>query len=228
MAIHKVTLTVELREALSELNCWRVNENEIERIAALATGNAQAKALRRGHMRAVIAGQKSGSAANRLSHEFRELGQQCAAMLGDTPDSVLHAAAFFHLRFENIHPLVDFNGRVGRLLMAEQIRRVFPIKLEAAFEFFYAAQSDYRAALMASEPAQQLNLMVMFLASVVGVEIGEVQRLPYSLRPKYPDRSPPAVPLKQSPTRPSGLAEVHSFRQRASVAELKMALKVPP
>ena len=33
------------------------------------------------------------------------------------PEKILTAAAFFHVKFENIHPFADGNGRVGRLIM---------------------------------------------------------------------------------------------------------------
>ena len=34
-----------------------------------------------------------------------------------SPEKILTAAAFFHVKFENIHPFADGNGRVGRLVM---------------------------------------------------------------------------------------------------------------
>lgn len=42
-----------------------------------------------------------------LLEEVREIG----------PENILTAAAYFHAKFENIHPFADGNGRVGRLAM---------------------------------------------------------------------------------------------------------------
>ena len=34
-----------------------------------------------------------------------------------TPENALTAAAYYHAKFENIHPFADGNGRTGRLAM---------------------------------------------------------------------------------------------------------------
>ena len=55
-----------------------------------------------------------GAAPEDVEDELEELLSE----LKDIPDEkVLTAAAYFHVKFENIHPFADGNGRTGRLLM---------------------------------------------------------------------------------------------------------------
>ena len=46
-----------------------------------------------------------------------EMAELLEEVRGIDPKDVLTAAAYFHAKFENIHPFVDGNGRVGRLTM---------------------------------------------------------------------------------------------------------------
>ncbi|MBR5970091.1 MAG: Fic family protein [Lachnospiraceae bacterium] len=55
-----------------------------------------------------------GAAPEDVAEEMRELLYE----LKDAPqEKALTAAAFFHAKFENIHPFADGNGRCGRLAM---------------------------------------------------------------------------------------------------------------
>ena len=55
-----------------------------------------------------------GAAPEDVGAEMAELLEE---VRGIDPKDVLTAAAYFHAKFENIHPFVDGNGRVGRLTM---------------------------------------------------------------------------------------------------------------
>ena len=55
-----------------------------------------------------------GAAPEDVGVEMAELLEE---VRGIDPKDVLTAAAYFHAKFENIHPFADGNGRVGRLTM---------------------------------------------------------------------------------------------------------------
>lgn len=55
-----------------------------------------------------------GAPPEDVSEEMREL---LSDLQDVSDDNALIAAAFFHAKFENIHPFADGNGRAGRLLM---------------------------------------------------------------------------------------------------------------
>ena len=62
----------------------------------------------------VVGIQEIGASADMVEEEMKELLDE----LQDIPDKqVLTAAAYFHAKFENIHPFADGNGRTGRLAM---------------------------------------------------------------------------------------------------------------
>ena len=60
---------------------------------------------------------------SRVPRELAMLSAQADELItGPWRDAPLNVAAFCHARFERIHPFLDGNGRVGRLLAASQLR----------------------------------------------------------------------------------------------------------
>lgn len=55
-----------------------------------------------------------GAAPEDVAEEMAELLEEVRSI---DPKDILTAAAYFHAKFENIHPFADGNGRVGRLAM---------------------------------------------------------------------------------------------------------------
>lgn len=56
-----------------------------------------------------------GAPPEDVAEEMRELLEELLCVSDD--DKALTAAAYFHAKFENIHPFADGNGRTGRLAM---------------------------------------------------------------------------------------------------------------
>lgn len=48
---------------------------------------------------------------------FEEMSELLSELQSVSPENVLTAAAYFHAKFENIHPFAEGNGRTGRLAM---------------------------------------------------------------------------------------------------------------
>lgn len=65
--------------------------------------------------------------------------------------STLAALAFFHVRFERVHPFLDGNGRVGRTILAAQFEKVFGV-LPA-----FTNQPGYREAIRACDRRAEEN-----------------------------------------------------------------------
>ena len=226
MKMHLTRATPQMLSALSSLNCWDISPAEIGKLAALVIGNAHMPQLRHGTMSAIIVGTTYGGAARRFGDEFRLLAQQCVAIRTDTAESELTAIMFFHLRFGGIHPLVDSNGRVGRLLLSEQIRRKFAIQIQTTLDFLHASQTDYRAAFAPDMPREKFELMGKLLARLVGVQIDTSREIAFAIAPAYPDKRPLLASMKHDGGARSSDTENHLFRKRAINIELQRALKV--
>jgi len=78
----------------------------------------------------------------------------------------LITAAYFHSAFEMIHPFVDGNGRVGRLLMNFILRRNgYPM-----INILNSKKSEYYKALQAAQEQGRLRPFIEFLLSLLKEE----------------------------------------------------------
>ena len=97
-----------------------------------------------------------GAAPEDVADEMNELLEE----LQDIPnDRVLTAAAYFHAKFENIHPFADGNGRTGRLAM----NYLLVLHGHPPITIHEEDRRAYFAALEAWDTQQDLEPMVAFL-----------------------------------------------------------------
>ena len=76
-------------------------------------------------------------------------------------EDALTAAAYFHVKFENIHPFADGNGRTGRLAMNYLLVMLGHPPIVVHEE----DRKEYYAALEAWDTKQNLKVMISFLRS---------------------------------------------------------------
>jgi Fic family protein len=81
----------------------------------------------------------------------------------DNPEAVLKAAAYFHARFEYIHPFADGNGRVGRVLLNYYLM----LHNHPPLIVYDEDKAAYYDALAAYDNTEDLAAMFSFLRSQV-------------------------------------------------------------
>lgn len=101
---------------------------------------------------------ETGAAAEDVPDEMRELLEDLE-VLPEEAEKVLTAAAFFHAKFENIHPFADGNGRTGRLAM----NYLLAIHNHPPLIIHQEDRKAYFEALEAWDTEQNLNPLKTFL-----------------------------------------------------------------
>ena len=97
----------------------------------------------------------------------------------DGPDPILAALAFFHVRFERVHPFLDGNGRSGRAILAVQFEKLF-----GALPGF-TDQSGYRNAIRASA-GRDIAPLLNYLAASMGLpNNAEPWHAPFRIAPRF-------------------------------------------
>ena len=97
-----------------------------------------------------------GSAPENVLQDITDLLDEIQAFSGE---DLLKAAAYFHLRFEYIHPFADGNGRVGRTLL----NYFLMLHDHPPIIIYEDNKADYYEALEAYDRDETIAPMVVFL-----------------------------------------------------------------
>lgn len=102
---------------------------------------------------------------NEVGASVDDVQEEVCELLDELKDiddkNALVAAAYFHAKFENIHPFSDGNGRMGRLLM----NYILLIHNHPPITIYEEDRKDYCKALEKSDEELELNSMIDFLKS---------------------------------------------------------------
>ena len=106
-----------------------------------------------------------GAAPEDVADEIGELLSE----IQDVPvQNALTAAAYFHAKFENIHPFADGNGRVGRLWHTLLLSKWNPTFAWLPVEsIIHDRQQEYYAAINASNDAGESTVFIEFMLSAI-------------------------------------------------------------
>lgn len=102
---------------------------------------------------------------NEVGASVEDVQEEVCELLDELTDiddkNALVAAAYFHAKFENIHPFSDGNGRVGRLLM----NYILLIHNHPPITIYEEDRKDYYNALEKFDEELELNSLIDFLKS---------------------------------------------------------------
>ena len=102
---------------------------------------------------------------NEVGASVEDVQDEVCELLDELKDidnkNALVAAAYFHAKFENIHPFSDGNGRVGRLLM----NYILLIHNHPPITIYEEDRKDYYNALEKFDEELELNSLIDFLKS---------------------------------------------------------------
>ncbi|MCM1284918.1 MAG: Fic family protein [Acetobacter sp.] len=102
---------------------------------------------------------------NEVGAPVDDVQEEICELLDELTDiddkNALVAAAYFHAKFENIHPFSDGNGRVGRLLM----NYILLIHNHPPITIYEEDRKDYYNALEQFDEKLELNSLINFLKS---------------------------------------------------------------
>jgi|GEM_PF-5581157 len=175
-------------------NWWSVKSEQLEQLAETLIGEIPHGWVRKGKNFIEICGEY-GSDARKIPQEMKRLAQATQQIrVAGGPDIQLRAAAFYHLRFQRIHPLVEGNGRVGRFILAQQLDQECGIPINETLTGLKDWDLDYNGVFVSRESAVRFELFMELLSRVTSTTLApDSLKLPASLNPAYPQKGRPKL-----------------------------------
>lgn len=186
-------LEIPSLSSLGVADWWALLPVELERIAPALLGPLPGGWVRRGNNFVRVGNVKYGADARQLDAELSALSTEAKRILGgSSPQSVLRAAAFYHLRLENIHPLCEGNGRIGRVILAGQLEQSLQIPAADTLSGLKDWEGDYHGLFASNNPPIMFELLHDLLSRITGIPLSpEATKLPASIAPLHSQKNAP-------------------------------------
>lgn len=191
--MHVIEASSSVFVSLGALDWWAVIAADLERIAPQLLGPLPGGWVRQGDNFIRVGNIKYGANARKLDAELSALSTEAKRILGEnSPESVLRAVAFYHLRFENIHPLCEANGRIGRVILAGQLEQSLKIPAADTLAGLKDWEADYHRLFATNNPPMMFELLLDLLSRITGIPVSpEASKLPASIEPLHPQKNVP-------------------------------------
>jgi hypothetical protein len=182
----------EALQAAGFEDCWAPTLLELGILAQKVLGKTESDWVRsKGDTAEIGIRREPGSRAEMLLVEMTKLAALTQSIRNSKRTNAdVEAAAFFHLRFEAIHPLKDGNGRVGRIILAIQCANFGTIRSQEFLRQIHVFENDYKWVFASGNEQFHFELLVDLLCRILGVEQSEsFVKVPFSLMPTIPINS---------------------------------------
>lgn len=191
--MHVLEILPSTLSSLAVRDWWTVIATDLERIAPELLGPLPGGWVRQGDNFIRVGNVKYGADARKLDAELSALSIEAKRILGSgNPESVLRATAFYHLRFENIHPLCEANGRIGRVILAGQLQQSLRVPIADTLTGLKDWEADYSRLFATNQPAVMFALLLDLLSRIAGIALSpEAAKLPASIEPLHPQKNVP-------------------------------------
>lgn len=191
--MHAVEIDSIASKPLIVADWWMVSTTDLKGIAERFFGLLPGGWVRQGDNFVRVGSVKYGANARKLDAELIALSAEAKRILGaGDPESVLRAAAFNHLRFENIHPLCEANGRIGRVILAGQLQQSLRIPLADTLNGLKDWEADYSRLFATNSSPLMFELLLDLLSRITGIPLSsEASKLPASIEPLHPQKNVP-------------------------------------
>jgi len=164
---------------------WTLTLGQLEALAQTLMGRSADKTWIRKDNSVTIGKRFLAENCKHLERVVPDIGVRASKILkpGDSI-SILRASAYWHLRYQDIHPLYDGNGRTGRLIMAIQCETACRFGRVEILSSLHELENEYRWVSVPEDRQQSFELLLDILGRITGTILpADAYQLPLPLEP---------------------------------------------